>query len=180
MADLIFRPITENEIDRVRDIDRTEVIRTGYEMTDGRLTRLDVQWDAPPWNPEGDGDHSVAAHVEACRHYLECGGRALAAFDADRLVGIGILVPEIRPSLAQLAYLHVSNGYRRRGIGDQIVDQLFEWARESGAHRIYVSATPSGSAVGFYASRGFVPVSEPLPELFELEPEDIHMVAPLY
>ena len=27
----------------------------------------------------------------------------------------------------------------------------------------------------FYLSRGFLPMVEPLAELFELEPEDIHM-----
>jgi hypothetical protein len=42
-------------------------------------------------------------------------------------------------------------------------------------NRMYVSATPSESAVGFYLRHGFTPVADPLPELFELEPEDIHM-----
>jgi hypothetical protein len=38
-----------------------------------------------------------------------------------------------------------------------------------------VSATPSGNTVRFYLGRGFQPVAEPLAELFELEPEDVHM-----
>jgi hypothetical protein len=38
-----------------------------------------------------------------------------------------------------------------------------------------VSATPSESAVGIYLRMGFEPVDEPLVELYELEPEDIHM-----
>jgi hypothetical protein len=38
-----------------------------------------------------------------------------------------------------------------------------------------VSATPSTNTVHFYLGRGFEPTAEPLPELFELEPEDIHM-----
>jgi hypothetical protein len=32
------------------------------------------------------------------------------------------------------------------------------------------------SAIGFYQSRGFEPVAEPHPALFELELEDVHMV----
>jgi len=38
-----------------------------------------------------------------------------------------------------------------------------------------VSATPSVNTVRFYLSRGFEPMAEPIPELHELEPEDIHM-----
>ena len=38
-----------------------------------------------------------------------------------------------------------------------------------------VSATPSESTVGFYRRRGFEPTAAPLPELLELEPEDVHL-----
>ena len=38
-----------------------------------------------------------------------------------------------------------------------------------------VSATPSENTVRFYLRRGFAPMADPFPELFELEPEDVHM-----
>jgi hypothetical protein len=38
-----------------------------------------------------------------------------------------------------------------------------------------VSATPSENTVRFYLGRGFEPMTEPLPELYNLEPEDVHM-----
>jgi N-acetylglutamate synthase-like GNAT family acetyltransferase len=57
-----------------------------------------------------------------------------------------------------------------------LVEEAIAQARRDGAERLYVSATPSESAVGFYLEQGFAPVKEPLPELYELEPEDIHMV----
>jgi len=38
-----------------------------------------------------------------------------------------------------------------------------------------VSATPSLNTVRFYQRRGYRPMPEPLPELFALEPEDVHM-----
>ena len=40
---------------------------------------------------------------------------------------------------------------------------------------IVVTATPSGNTVRFYLARGYQPMAQPLPELLELEPEDIHM-----
>jgi hypothetical protein len=48
-----------------------------------------------------------------------------------------------------------------------------------GARKLYVSATPSVSAVGFYRNRGFELAEEVNKELFELEPEDIHMIMKL-
>ena len=52
-------------------------------------------------------------------------------------------------------------------------------ARDGGARTLYVSATPSESAVGCYRRLGFEPTADPIPELLELEPEDVHMVLAL-
>lgn len=38
-----------------------------------------------------------------------------------------------------------------------------------------VSATPSENTVRFYMGCGYRPTAEPVPELVELEPEDVHM-----
>lgn len=38
-----------------------------------------------------------------------------------------------------------------------------------------VSATPPVNTVQFYTRRGFAPAAEPLPALYALEPEDIHL-----
>lgn len=53
------------------------------------------------------------------------------------------------------------------------------WARQTVAHELYVSATPSGSAVSFYQRAGFDVTDEPMEELLVLEPEDIHVPRPL-
>ena len=49
----------------------------------------------------------------------------------------------------------------------------------SGAQQLYVSATPTASAVGFYLSRGCRLADPVHPVLFDLEPDDIHLVAEL-
>lgn len=52
-------------------------------------------------------------------------------------------------------------------------------ARQTGAHELYVSATPSGSAVSFYQRAGFDVTDEPIEELLALELEDMHVRRPL-
>jgi GNAT superfamily N-acetyltransferase len=137
-------------------------------------------FSAPAWFGEGEGEHSVAHQRAECERYLAAGGIALGAFAKDRLVGIGIVTPHIRPGIAQLAFLHVSSEYRDRGIGGHLSDELELLARAQGDTRMVVSATPSLNTVRFYRRRGFDPMPEPLPELYELEPDDVHMEKRLY
>jgi ribosomal protein S18 acetylase RimI-like enzyme len=178
-SDIAYRWMEPSELDRLGEIDRSERIRTGYAVEAGQLQELDVNWDTPDFFKEGRGEHSLAHQIEFCREHLQAGGCMIGAFHGGKLVGFGLLRMEIRPGVAQLTYLQVSNRYRRRGIATHLTTEIIQTAQGYGAQRIYVSATPSGSAVGFYLSQGFEPVEQPLPELLELEPEDIHMLKEL-
>jgi ribosomal protein S18 acetylase RimI-like enzyme len=174
-----IRPLASSDLPRIGEIDRSEVIRVGYEARDGTLVRIDVEWDSPGFLEEGDGEHTVARQVAFCRRHMDAGATALGAFDGELLVAIGVLTPEIRTGLAQLAFLHTSSSHRRKGIASTITRELLSLAREQGAQRVYVSSTPSQSAVEFYRSLGFQVAREPIPELYALEPDDIHMVLDL-
>jgi GNAT superfamily N-acetyltransferase len=92
-----------------------------------------------------------------------------------RLVGVGVVVPHIRPGVAQLAYLHVSHDFRSAGIGNRLSAELELIARSAGDTQIVVTATPTERTVRFYLGRGYRPMARPLPDVLELEPEDIHM-----
>jgi predicted N-acetyltransferase YhbS len=179
MPDIQIRWMAPEELGRLADIDRSERVRLGYRMEEGQLVAEEVDWHVPNFLREGHGPHSLSYLIASCAEHLAAGGRMIGAFDGDKLVGIGILTPEVRPAMAQLAFLHVSQGYRRAGIGGRLTEEMLDYAAGLGARQVYVSATPSASAVGFYLGQGFRPTQEPLPELFELEPEDIHMVKEL-
>jgi ribosomal protein S18 acetylase RimI-like enzyme len=100
----------------------------------------------------------------------------LGAFDGKRLIGLASIRFCLSGNTAQLVSLYVDREYRRRGIATQLTREIICLARESGAGKLYVPATPSESAVGYYISQGFHPTHEVNQELFELEPEDIHMI----
>ena len=117
--------------------------------------------------------------MHALRQYVDDGGTALGAFEGRRLVGIGVVVPGLRRGVAQLAFLHISAPSRARGIGTRLSDQLERIARDAGDSEMVVSATPSQNTVRFYLGRGFQPTAEPVAELVELEPDDVHMRKPL-
>lgn len=165
-----FRRLARVELSRVADIDRTERIDLIYEQRGTELEERRGNWSSPAWD-----EHSVEAHRHALEDYVDAGGIALGAFSKGRLVGIGVVVPHLRPEIAQLAFLHVSEAFRATGIGRRLSDELDLIARDAGDTEIVVSATPSENTVRFYMSRGYELMAQALPELNELEPEDVHM-----
>jgi GNAT superfamily N-acetyltransferase len=172
---IVIRTLQRGDLGRIGDIDRTETIRVLYEQRGTDLVARTGTWDARPWTAVGDGEHSVAALVRFVADDLDRGGVALGAFTGERMVGIGVVVPEIRPGVAQLSLLHVTSSTRGTGVGRRLCEQLDAIARHAGATEMVVSATPSENTVRFYLGRGFRPMAEPLPELFEIEPDDVHL-----
>lgn len=170
-----IRRLGRDELVRVAEIDRTEHIDVLYLQDGERLIERPGGWDSPPWERGGDGEHSVEARVRELHGYIDLGGIALGALVDGHLVGIGVVVPQRRHGLAQLAFLHVSAPWRGAGIGSALSAQLDAVARSAGATEMVVSATPSRNTVTFYLGRGFVPMRHPLDELVQLEPEDVHM-----
>ena len=169
------RRLGRTELWRVAEIDRGERIDVLYDQHGSQLVARHGDWSAPAWDPDGHGEHSVEAQVNALERYVDTGGIALGAFTSGRLVGIGVVVPHLRPRLAQLAFLHVSAPLRATGVGSRLSEQLEQIARTAGDSDMVVSATPSENTVRFYLGRHFRPMAEPLAELFALEPEDVHM-----
>jgi len=174
-APVEIRDLTRSELSRVGEIDRTERVDVLFEQHGTELVARRGSWNAPAWDPDGHGEYSVDAKHQALVHYADAGGIARGAFSGGRLVGIGVVVPHIRPAIAQLAFLHVSQDFRAAGLGSRLTADLELVARRAGDTEIVVSATPSENTVRFYLGRGYRPMAHPLPELLELEPEDVHM-----
>jgi GNAT superfamily N-acetyltransferase len=171
---LSYRSLDVDELALVAEIDRTEAIDTLYVQEGALLREVRGDFSAAAWDPVGTGEHSVAAQCAELARYVEKGAICVGAF-GDRLIGIGVVLPHLRPGVAQLAYLYVTDGRRGEGVGAKLTDELERLAREAGSHSIVVSATPSRNTVDFYRRRGYEPMAEPLPELYELEPDDVHL-----
>ena len=167
------RKLLREEIEQVWNIDRSEVVDNIYRFENGTLVLRPHHIDVPGWPP---------GHVEKSTPILfDCfdrGGWFHGAFEGTKLVGVVVL--ENKPigkqkDELQLKFLYVSRSYRNRGVGTQLFEGAKAAARERGARRLYISATPSENTVNFYLRLGCAVAAEPDPELFELEPEDIHL-----
>jgi GNAT superfamily N-acetyltransferase len=174
-TDLRYRTLAADELARVAEIDRSERIDAVYVQHGTQLELVIGDWNAPPWDVEGDGEHSVAMLRRLLEDWVRRGATMHGSFAGERLVGLGGVLPHLRSGAAQLIFLYVSNGFRGRGIGGRLSAELDEIARAAGDTSMVVSATPSLNTVRFYIGQGYAPMEEPLPELFALEPEDIHL-----
>ena len=100
------------------------------------------------------------------------------AFENDILVGGAILESKFIGTARdtfQLKFPHASRDVRKQGLGSRLFNIAVEKTKALGAKKLYISATPSENTVNYYLRLGCVLVSEVDPELFALEPEDIHL-----
>lgn len=174
---IVVERLREDGLLRFHEIDRSEEVRAHYRQVGKQLFIEPVEESVPTFFAEGDY-HSIPELVNTWQPVVDAGGVLLGAFDQGRLAGIALLGTEVEQGVLQLALLFVSRPFRRRGIASALLDEVEQLARDRNARAVYVSSVPSESAVGFYLSRGFSP-TDPLPEPFAKEPDDIHMLLPL-
>ncbi len=169
------RTLLREEIEHVWNIDRSEVADNIYRFENGTLVLrpADSQPFSAGW-PPGEAKKSTPI----LRDCFDRGGWFYGAFEGGELVGVVVLdnkrIGKYKDQL-QLKFLHVSRSYRQKGLGTRLFELAWATARRSGAKRLYISATPSENTVNFYLGLGCAVAEEPDPELFELEPEDIHL-----
>lgn len=174
---IVIRRLPADGLQRFAEIDRSEEIRVHYRQLGEQLIEETVSDSVPDFFREGD-HHSIPELVKNWQPVVDAGGVLVGAFDEDIIAGLALLGKELAPGVVQVALLFVSRPYRRLGVASALMDEMEHLARDLDARALYVSAVPSESAVRFYLSRGFRP-TEPLPEPFAEEPEDIHMLFPL-
>ena len=179
MGDVIIRRLLAGELIRVGEVDRSEHVTTGYVFRNGVLETQVVDWQVPRWSDDPSTGFSAESRIDGWKPILDKGGILLGALDGPKLAGFALMLPELSEGVAQLAGLYVDREYRRLGVAVRLVTEVERLARGAGAGRLYVSAIPSGSAVGFYLKHGFSPTTEVNEELYALEPDDIHMIKDL-
>lgn len=168
-----IRVLAPAEIDAVWSIDRTERIESIYRVRSGGLVLEPVLHDLRGW-PTGEPERDGAL----LRDCMEHGGSAFGAFDGGTLIGAAVLEGRFIGAAGdrlQLKFLHVSHGHRGTGLGRALFEEARAKAHALGARRLYVSATPSENTIRFYLARGCRLTEERDPDLFALEPEDIHL-----
>ena len=170
---MTIRFLVRDEIPLIWQIDRREIINNVYYLLNGKLVLVHEYYDMQGW-PPGEAEHYTPILLDC----FDRGGTFWGAFEESKLVGTAILeskwIGSKRDTL-QLKFLHISRGQRKQGLGTRLFQLAVDHARSLGAKKIYISATPSENTVNYYMRLGCVLATETDPDLFALEPEDIHL-----
>jgi len=170
---LIIRELSREEVKKVWDIDRSEMIKGIYCLRDGNLVLEPQHYDMNGW-PAGERE----LYNPILYDCFDREGTFYGVFEGSEIIGTAILdskfIGRAKDTL-QLKFLHISRAYRKQGLGRSLFEKAVERARERGAKKLYISATPSENTINFYLGLGCVVAKEVDPNLFDLEPDDIHL-----
>lgn len=173
---IAYCELTRDELPRIWSIDRSELIARIYVVKDGELVLEELNFEVPGW-PPGEPERHAAEFEEQ----FASGAWFMGAWDDDVLAGIAVLDRrplESQQGAVQLSFLHVSRPYRGTGVGVELFERARREAALAGAPAMYISATESEHTVQFYFARGCRLNPNPDARLFDLEPRDIHLLAP--
>jgi len=171
--ELNYRVLQKAEIRKVKEIDRRDYSEAIYQMKEGKI--VDV---AKIFNHRGFSSEQFEQITASLEALHDQGGMVFGAFDGATLVGISALENSFRGQnrdTLKLDVLWISRSYREQGVGKKLVKIVKQKAKQLGAKKLYISSTESKNTVDFYLKIGAVLTAEIDPELFELEPHDIHL-----
>lgn len=170
---MIIRALQRDEIHLLWQIDRREIVENIYHLRNGELVLVPDYFDIQGW-PPGEAEHYTSILTDC----YDRGGIFWGAFEDKQIVGAAILENRFigsKQDTLQLKFLHISRDQRKHGLGSRLFNLAVEKAKSLGAKKLYISATPSENTINYYMRLGCVLATEIDPELFALEPEDIHL-----
>lgn len=169
-----YRTLTRDDITPAlfATFDRRQEVTRCWRKVDGQWCIADIafidEWDA------ADYDELVRC---LCRT-VDTGGVVYGAFAGGQLKGFCSVEPQPFGSQKQyldLSSLHVSADLRRQGAGRELFSRAAAWAREHGAHKLYISAHSAVETQAFYRALGCVEAAEYNAAHVEKEPCDCQM-----
>lgn len=176
---MILRSLQSSEIDLIwQQISRRELITQMYIQHQQHLELVDCFFDVQHWD-----SYHLENDPPKLKQLYEQGALFIGAFDAaEKLVGVSVVSNQIiadYPNAKLLHYFYVDADHQGQGIGAKLMQAAKESAKQLGANQLYISATPSRRTVDFYIKHGAQPLSLPDQQLWQLEPEDIHLLCTL-
>ncbi|MDR0897386.1 MAG: GNAT family N-acetyltransferase [Oscillospiraceae bacterium] len=175
MSETYYKKLYEPDLspDMLSDFDRHQAIQRCWRQQNGAWALVEN-----PYVEDWSAAQKRCTVLEGLLPALRSGGAVFAAYDGARLVGFAALDGRARGSRGQyrwLDMLHVSQGWRGRGIGGQLLLLAQQAARAMGAESLYISAHSAEESQAFYRAKGCICAREVLADIAAAEPFDVQM-----
>lgn len=173
-----LRPLEQTEIDLIwSHIDRRELITQMYWQNHDELEAYDCHHDVEAWDKE-----MLSQDPIDLKKAYASGAAFTGAWQGQQLLGVCVVARRSVESISGahlLKYFYIDANHRGLGIGTQLMQAAFQSVREFKGNALYISSIPTCNTVDFYISQGAEVLPDPDPRLFELEPEDVHLLCPV-
>ena len=176
MQDVVYAPLTGDNLTRfgLDHFVRHQQVTACWRWEGGKLMLRPVAF-VEDWSLEDCRDRA-----ERILRGVREGGAAFGALVAGEVVGYALLCGAAgsRKQLLKLDSFHVSEPYRRRGLGRRLFDLACGEARRRGYSGLYISACSAEETQAAYRAYGCVPAPEEEidTESAAEEPCDIQMI----
>ncbi|EFA77459.1 hypothetical protein PPL_12061 [Heterostelium album PN500] len=174
--------IYRDQIRSLWDIDRSEVIKSIYKVSKDdagskvlvECPKYQVYNGFPPGEPE-----KYNPVLEDC---FDRGGYFCVIRDpvSNRVLGAAVLDTKkigVDNDILTLVFFFIGVELRGKGFGKSLWRQCIERAKQiDGVNGLYISAIPGKNTVDFYIAQGCKLVDTLDQELYDREPEDVHLI----
>lgn len=155
-----------------------------YQEVCRRWIKQDGQWNLQDAsyinNWDDDKKKQIVGYLTRC---IESGGYALGLYDENRLIGFASFRALVFGSANQyinLDMLHISNGFRGKGLGKRLFLEICGKVRQYGVKKMYISANSAEDSMAFYRKMGCIDAIEINQSLQESEPFDCQLEYDLF
>lgn len=169
-----YRKIKKQEIcpELFYPFDRHQEVTHCYRKEEGEWVIREISF-VEEW---GEAEKKYLA--ECLKRTVESGGNVYGAFERKILIGFACVEAQRfgkDREYVELSALHISNGYRGRGIGTKLFEKACRSAQRMGAKKLYISSHSAVETQNFYQSVGCVEAIEYRKEAVEKEPCDCQL-----
>ena len=151
-------PADASRIDRIGEIDRTELIEAKYRCRlsadGGGIVLRREELESPELFPDWD-EAGVERRARWWKREIDEGGALFLAEEEGRVKGFAVLGPEKAGRCAEMVALFVDRAHRGTGLGRRLVESLEVEAARRGIEAIYVQSNETVASVGFYQRVGY-------------------------
>lgn len=177
-VEIELRPLESTEIDLIwSHIDRRELITQMYWQNQDELEAYDCHHDVEAWDKE-----MLRKDPADLKKAYAQGAAFIGAWAGQQLVGICVVARRPVESISGahlLKYFYIDANHRSLGIGTKLMRAALESVQAFHGDALYISSIPTCNTVDFYINQGAELLVVPDPDLFELEPEDVHLLCPV-
>jgi N-acetylglutamate synthase-like GNAT family acetyltransferase len=174
LKNIEFKVLSLNDINNklLDDFNRYQKVKKCYVNDNGKWILKSNEFIE---NWDQDKKYNVIKYFS---NAIDEGSFVIGAYDNNNLIGFSVLLNKKfgkKKNYVELKYLHVSFGYRHKGIGKKLFELCIKKAKNIGIEKIYISTNSAEETQKFYLDIGCIDALEINKEAAENEPYDRQM-----